>query len=92
MNNKFNDEIDNITNCVSSLHLVLQTLITLSSNSLNKPKTAELRLLRTKIRNVKSDLDLLQKSLLEKDDNYNKIKPILQQQYLDKKDKVDERE
>ncbi len=91
MNNKFNDEIDNITNCVASLHLVLQTLITLSSNNEIKPKTAELRLLRTKIRNVKSNLDVLQKALLDKDENYNKIKPVLQQQYLEKKDKCDEK-
>lgn len=91
MNNQFNDEIDNITNCVASLHLVLQTLITLSSNTDIKPKTTELRLLRTKIRNVRNNLDVLQKSLLNKDENYNKIKPSLQKQYLEKKDRVDEK-
>jgi len=82
--NNFDIEIEKISDCISSLHLILQSLLTLSQEN---PKSGELRIIRSKIRGIKILLDASQKSLLEKDDSYKKIKPILQKQYLEKKAK-----
>jgi hypothetical protein len=84
MINDFDKEIEEISNCISSLHLVLQSLITFSQEN---PKSGELRIIRSKIRGIKILLDSCQKTILNKDNSYLKIKPILQQQYLEKKSK-----
>lgn len=78
----YDKEIQKISDSIAELHLILQTLLTLAQA---KPKSGELRILRSKIRGIKILLEESQKSLLEKDESYKKLKPVLQKQYESKK-------
>lgn len=78
-NHKFNTEEVLLSECINSLHLMLQTII---NYRYEEPKHGELRNIRSKLRDIKRKVVNCQKSCLEKDDEYMKLKPKLKEKYI----------
>ena len=80
-NNKFNSEELLLSECINSLHLMLQTIL---NYRYEDPKNGELRNIRSKLRDIKKKVVSCQKSCLDKDEEYMKLKPKLKEKYLTK--------
>jgi hypothetical protein len=78
---KFTSEVSNLSKVIAELHHVLNQLASVN----NEPKTGELRLIRSKLKDSRELLEYIQKELLKKDDLYQEQSKKLKQQYQDKK-------